>query len=268
MFCARCGTKNPDNSVNCYNCGQNMGKVPDRTLQARSGTLAEIRPLAPPQEYGRVDINGSILLVTEREISYRGQSIQKDAVTGIRFGIYKHYFNGIRTSQSYGIWICDESRLLRVECATGFLVPSSEIEHRYQEALKALWPAVMVPLVSRLLEALDDGRGFSIGGVTFNKSGMHRAGEMGALAKGAAGLWSSLAGGKSVQELERDYKHLSWQDYGGHNTASGKVNLFRDKKSWASFSLRDTWNAVCLDPLFTFLCEDGRLWKFVDGKRA
>jgi hypothetical protein len=268
MFCTRCGTKNPDNSANCYNCGHNMAKAPDRTLQTRSGSLAEVRPVAPPKEYGRVDVNGSPLIVTEQEISYQGRSIQTVAVTGIRFGIYKHYVNGIRTSQSYGIWVCDENDHLQIECAAGFLVSNSKIEQRYQDSLKALWPAVIVPLVSRFLEALDDGRGFTIGDVTFNKSGMHRAGDMGLVAKGAASLWSSLAGGKSAEERERDFKHLSWADYGGHTTASGQVTLFRNKKSWASFSLRDTWNAVCLDPLFSFLYDDGRLWKFVDPKRT
>lgn len=29
MFCSRCGTKNPENSAYCYNCGQNMASPPD-----------------------------------------------------------------------------------------------------------------------------------------------------------------------------------------------------------------------------------------------
>src|SRR5581483_9001464 len=111
MFCTRCGTKNPDNSANCYNCGHNMAKAPDRTLQTRSGSLAEVRPVAPPKEYGSVDVNGSAF-----------------AVTGIRFGVYKHYVNGIRTSQSYGIWVCDGNDQLQIECAAGFLVSNSKIE--------------------------------------------------------------------------------------------------------------------------------------------
>src|SRR5208283_2279223 len=103
------------------------------------------------------------------------------------------------------------------------------------------------------LEALADGRGFTIGHLTFDKSGLHRQGEMGSIAKGAARLWSSVAGGKSVEQRERDYKLLSWTDYGGHTCASGKIHLFRGKEPWESFSLRDTWNAVCLDPLLSFL---------------
>jgi hypothetical protein len=264
MFCSRCGTKNPDSSANCYNCGQNLAKTPNRTLQSRSGTLAETRPLPMPKEFGKVDVNGSMLVATERDISFNGQTLATPTITGIRFGIYKHYVNGIRTSQSYCIWLCDEKNSMQIECAAGFLVSNAKIEQRYKDALAALWPAAVVPIVSQCLDALADGRGFTIGDVTFDKSGLHRRGEMGSIAKGVAGLWSSVAGGKSVEQREKDYKFLSWTDYAGHNSSSGNIHIFREKKSWASFSLRDTWNAVCLDPLLGFLCEDGKLWQFVN----
>ena len=100
MFCSRCGTKNPENSANCYNCGQNLAKAPDRALQNRSGSLTEARPLPTPKEFGKVDVNGSMLVATEQEISFNGQTLATPLITGIRFGIYKHYVNGIRTSQS------------------------------------------------------------------------------------------------------------------------------------------------------------------------
>jgi hypothetical protein len=264
MFCSRCGTKNPENSANCYNCGQNMAKAPDRSLQNRTGSLAETRPLPTPKEFGRVDVNGSVLIATEKEISFSGQTLATASITGIRFGVYKHYVNGLRTSQSYCIWLCEENKVMQIECASGFLVSNAKIEKRYKDALAALWPAVVVPIVSQCLEALAEGRGFWVGDVNFDKSGLLRLGQMGSIAKGVASLWSSVAGGKSIEQREKDYKFLAWADYGGHNSSSGNIHLFRDKKSWASFSLRDTWNAVCLDPIFSFLYEDGRLSKFVD----
>jgi hypothetical protein len=263
MFCSRCGTKNPEGSANCYNCGQNLSKAPERPLQTRSGSLVEERPLPAPKEFGRVDINGSALVVTEREILFGNQKLLTVSVTGIRFGIFKHYVNGIRTSQSYGVWLCDESKVMQIECASGFLVSGSKIEQRYKDTLSALWPAVVVPIVSQCIEALAEGRTFTIGNVTFDKAGMHRQGEMGAIAKGVASLWNSVGGGMPVQQKERDYKFLPWSDYGGHNSSSGNIHLFRDKKPWATFSLRDTWNAVCLDPLFSYLYEDGRLWQII-----
>jgi hypothetical protein len=263
MFCSRCGAKNPENSANCYNCGQNLAKAPERSLETRSGSLAEVRPLPAPKEFGRVDINGTALLVTEREISFGEQKIATTAITGIRFGVYKHYINGIRTSQSYCVWLCDDSNVMQIECASGFLVSNSKIEQRYKDTLSALWPAVVVPIVSQCLEALAEGRTFSIGNLAFDKAGLHRQGEMGAIAKGVARLLSSVAGGKPVQQKERDYKFLPWSEYGGHKSSSGSLHLFHDKKSWASLSLRDTWNAVCLDPLFSYLYEDGRLSQII-----
>ena len=263
MFCSRCGTKNPENSANCYDCGQNLAKAPERSLQTRSGSLAEVRPLPAPKEFGRVDVNGSPLVATEREISFGSQTMATSSVTGIRFGIYKHYVNGIRTLQSYCVWLCNETKVMQIECASGFLVSNSKIEQRYKDTLAALWPAVVVPIVGQCLEALSDGRTFAIGNLSFDKSGLHRNSEMGAIAKGVASLWSSVAGGKSVVQREKDYKFLPWADYGGHNSSSGNIHLFRDKKSWASLSLRDTWNAVCLDPLFSYLYEDGRLWQII-----
>jgi hypothetical protein len=263
MFCSRCGTKNPDGSAHCYKCGQDLAKAPERSVQTRSGTLVEERPLPVPKEFGRVDINGTALIANEREVSFGNQTLLTPSITGIRFGIYKHYVNGIRTSQSYGVWLCDEANVMQIECASGFLVSGSKIEQRYKDTLAALWPAVVVPIVSQCVEALADGRGFTVGNVTFDKVGLHRTGEMGAIAKGVASLWSSVAGGKSAEQKEKEYKLLPWNDYSGHNSASGSIHLFRDKKSWASFSLRDTWNAVCLDPLFSYLYEDGRLWQII-----
>jgi hypothetical protein len=87
---------------------------------------------------------------------------------------------------------------------------------------------------------------------------------MGAIAKRVASLWSSVAGGKSTEQRQQDYKFLPWTEFGGHTSASGNIHLFREKKKWESFSLRDTWNAVCLDPLLSFLYEDGKLWQFVN----
>ena len=70
-----------------------------------------------------------------------------DDVVGIRYGVYKHYINGIRTSQSYAVWLTDRRSTMFIECAKGFFVSSSTIETRYQEALKALYTAVMIPLI-------------------------------------------------------------------------------------------------------------------------
>jgi len=214
----------------------------------------------------RIDVAGTPLLISEKEVSLGNEVLRCDEVVGIRYGIYKHYLNGIRTSQSYAIWLTDGRSTMYIECAKGFFVLSSTIEARYQQALKALYSAVMVPLIQSFLMNLDTGPGFQIGGVTFDRDGLHRSSSLGAIQKGIIAAWASLAGGASVGEREQRHQHLAWAEFGGHSLASGKVYLFRNKETWAEFLLRDTWNAVCLGPLFDFLYEDGRLWQFVGKK--
>lgn len=210
----------------------------------------------------RIDVGGMPLVISDQEVSFGNQALKCDEVVGIRYGIYKHYLNGIRTSQSYAIWLTDGRSTMFIECARGFFVLSSTIEARYQQALKALYSAVMVPIIQSFLMNLDKGPGFLIGDITFDKRGLHRSSSLGAIQKGIIGAWASITGGKSVEDRERQHQHLEWADFGGHSFDKGHVFLFRNKQTWAQFSLRDTWNAVCLGPLFDFLYEDGRLWQF------
>jgi len=216
--------------------------------------------------HARIDIAGIPLVVTDEEVTFGNQMMKCDDVVGIRYGVYKHYINGIRDSQSYAIWLTDGRSTIPVECAKGLFVRSATIEGRYQEALKALYSAVVVPLVKSLLMNLDKGTGFRIGDVTFDKTGLHRGASFGQIQRGLLGAWVSLTGGRSVEEREQLYQHLDWSEFGGHSFGKGHIHIFRQKESWVQFALRDTWNAVCLGPLFDFLNEDGRLWQFVTKK--
>lgn len=235
----------------------------DRPVAAVSGAAAQ--KARTTNILARVDVAGTPLVITEREISFGDQQMKCDDVVGIRYGIYKHYINGIRDSQSYAVWLMDGCSTMFIECAKGFFCKSSTIEARYQEALKALYPAVMVPLIQSLLMNLDKGNGFRIGDITFDKNGLHRSTFYGAVQKGLLGAWVSLAGGRSVDEREQRYQYLRWSEFGGHSFEAGHVHIFRQKEPWAKFALRDTWNAVCLGPLFDFLYTENRLWSFVNA---
>jgi hypothetical protein len=48
-------------------------------------TLAETRPLPMPKEFGKVDVNGSMLVATEKEISFNGQTLATPTITGYSF---------------------------------------------------------------------------------------------------------------------------------------------------------------------------------------
>jgi hypothetical protein len=262
MHCTRCGTKNPDGSANCFNCGRSMDARLDPPVAAPAVVGAQ-RARAT-ELLARIDIAGIPLVVTNDEVTFGNQRMKCDDVVAIRYGVYKHYINGIRDSQSYAIWLTDGRSTISVECAKGLFVRSTTVESRYQDALKTLYSAVMVPLIQSLLANLDKGTGFCIGDVTFDKAGLHRRAGFGPIQKGLLGAWASITGGRPVDERERQFQHLSWKEFGGHSFDKGQIHLFRQKEAWGHFALRDTWNAVCLGPLFDFLYEDGRLGKFVN----
>jgi hypothetical protein len=238
-----------------------MGKPPSRPLTPnKSDNRPSVASKADPKEFGRIDINGKLLVINQRAIAFDNSWLQTSEVVGIRFGIYKHYTNGIRTSQSYGIWLTDQTSVMGIECAKGFLVNNSTIEKRYQDSLSALYQAVMVPIIQGFIDSLRAGSGFSVGDITFNKSGIHRTGRLGVIQRGFHRL---LGGHQRVEERESEHRCLPWSRYGGHTFYSGYVRLHREKTVWAQFALRETWNAVCLGPMFDYLCQDGRIWQLV-----
>ena len=260
MVCTHCRTENPAGSGYCFNCGRDMSKS-----AAESPVGSPVPQPAPRKQIvANVDVNGTLLAVSDTRVSFGNQSLNSDEIVGIRYGIYKRYVNGIRTSRSYAIWLSDQRSSMMIECASAF-ASSATVESRYRDVLKALYPAVVVPILESFLANLSNGTGFQIAHVTFDRNGMHRSGSFGAVQKGLLSAWVSMAGGKSVAEREQLHQHMTWRDFGGHSFNEGNIRLHsRSKSLWTQFSLRDTWNAVCLGPFLEFLYEDNRISSFVN----
>jgi hypothetical protein len=260
MVCAHCRTQNPAGSSHCFNCGRDLSKSIVELIEP----APVHKPASAEQIIGNVDINGTLLVVSNTKVSFGYQNLKCDEIVGIRYGIFKNYVNGIRTSRSYAIWLSDRSSSMLIECASAF-ASSTTVEARYQATLSALYPAVIVPLLESFLANLSDGPGFQIATITFDRDGLHRSNSYGAVQKGLLNAWVSMAGGKSVAEREQGYQHLTWGDFGGHSFSDGNIRLnARNKALWTQLSLRDTWNAVCLGPFLDFLYKDNRLASFVN----
>jgi hypothetical protein len=259
MVCAHCKAKNPAGSTHCFNCGRDVTKS---TIPIEPASTSKVA--SPEEIIGSIDINGTLLVVSNTRISFGRQNLRCDEIIGVRYGIFKSYVNGIRTSRSYAVWLSDQHSSMLVECASAF-ASSATVESRYRATLNALYAAVVVPLLESFLVNLSDGSGFQIGPIAFDRNGLHRSNSYGAVKKVLLGAWVSMAGGKSVAEREQSYQHLTWRDYGGHSFSDGNIRLHsRNKKIWTQFSLLDTWNAVCLGPLLDFLCKDNHLAAFVN----
>src|SRR5215469_673345 len=223
MNCNGCGTQNPGDSENCFNCGCDLGDA------RRTPSRAEFRATPSEKKQGKLlanlDIGGTPLIITDSDIRFGSHQTMKSAdVTGIRYGIYKHYVNGIRTSRSYAIWLSDGRSSMSIECAS-FMASSSTVEFRYRQALEALYTAVMTGLLRSFLMNLESGSAFQIGDVIFDERGMHRPQGRGSIERGIVGAWAALAGGLSSEQREARYRFLPWSDYLGHSFGDGNIYI-------------------------------------------
>jgi hypothetical protein len=260
MVCPRCQTVNPGGSVHCYNCGHDLSKPAERRQPRPAPTPPP--PQRPPILF-HVDIAGTMLKVTDREITFGEQRLFTPAVTGISYGVFKQYSNGVLTGRSYGIWLTDSKTRMHIECANSD--PDAKVEQRYTDALNALYPAVIVPIMTQFLEWLEAESGFMVGDVTFNRAGMHRDASLSSSDKASYKLARALGSRKTVDDHERALRSLPWREFAGYSFHEGSIRLHRGKSDiWTQFPMRDTWNAVCLPPLLDFLFEDGKLWRIAE----
>ena len=219
----------------------------------------------------RLDINGKPLEISIKNFKFGNEAMASATITGVRFGIYKHYTNGVRDHQSYAIWVTDGRRVLNVECAKGWFVSDKIIEERWNAALKAVFDVVLSRLVDEFIDGLKTGTGFDVGGVHFDKKGLTRVGRYNALHMAILRLWHKVFGGRTPEQREHDWRVMSWSDFSGHGSANGRITIFKkhptkkDKsKPWVTWGLRDVWNAVVIGPLLSILYKDGKLWQYVE----
>ncbi|HEY4100340.1 MAG TPA: hypothetical protein VGM20_05645 [Gemmatimonadales bacterium] len=212
-----------------------------------------------------IDINGTPLIVHRDKITFGNQSIVPHNVRHIKLGIFKRYTNGLRTSQSYCVWLSDGSKTMTIECAAGWLVPGSVIETRWKATVGAIWTAVVARMLDQCINQLRSGDGFEIGNLRFDKRGVHRVGEYSPVHMALLRARRRAFGGASAEERQRSAFHAEWKAV-SFRTAGGSVTVFNAKKVLARFVLRETWNAVLIEPLLSHLFEEGRLWAVIQEK--
>lgn len=176
-----------------------------------------------------VRIRSDEIEINKAFIRYNDTKIATESVTGIRFGVFKQYTNGIPTHTSYSIEACGAGRSVSIECKRMFR-SATQAEEDFTAILNALSRQIFPTLIIGLAEKIATGKSTEqIGPLLLTKHGAQC--EIGSL------WWK--------KQLTVPYAALSFSDYGGH------VHVSASQPEAIQFSLdrRTVWNAVIVEKL-------------------
>ena len=104
-----------------------------------------------------------ILSISPDGLAWKGQSFPLDSVTRVRWGAVRHSVNGIPTGTSYTLAFGDNRSEAVVELKK---------ESTYSTFLEKLWKAVVIRLLTELLETLKAGKEVRFGEATLRDDGV------------------------------------------------------------------------------------------------
>jgi hypothetical protein len=179
-------------------------------------------------------------------IQYRDIRMKTDDICSLRWGIYKHYLNGVRVQRHFTIWIeastCPVT--MEIECVRLF-EPESKVLERYGTIIDKLWKAAGVRILIDIATRLMSGETVQIGHASITKSGIWLDKRSWFKSEPYFGAWEELT----------------------KVTASGqlKVGSTREPKASVAMSLRDVDNAVVLERLLDILWKEGNYARLEAG---
>lgn len=161
--------------------------------------------------------------ITHDRVRYNTATLPASDITGLRYGVFKQYTNGINTSTSYLIAVGSARHgSIEIECKRIFR-SEDQAQSDFQAILQALYIQVVPALCERLAKQIAAGKQVAFGEWMLSAKGM--SGSTGAL------FW------------KQDHL-ISWTDvrFGSHQ---GQLNISSstNSRARASFSLRLVWNA-------------------------
>lgn len=104
-----------------------------------------------------------ILSISPEGLAWKGQSFPLDSVTRVRWGAVRHSVNGIPTGTSYTLAFGDNRSEAVVELKK---------ESTYSTFLEKLWKAVVIRILTELLETLKAGKEVRFGEATLRDDGV------------------------------------------------------------------------------------------------
>ena len=240
--------------IRCPICGARFDPEQGAGPSAARRAPAARRRRSPP--LCAFEMGSTPVVVTERWVQVGTATMDVAAITGIRCGVSLATAALLPAGRSYAVWLTDGRKELHIDCARGPRVGRKALEERYGRLLGALRRTVMVRIVSRMARSLGEGWGSQVGEVFFDGYGLHRFGAMGGARRALFGVWSSLFGGPSVEEIALHATHLAWEDLGAYKQVDRRLILYdRARNKWAELDVLEDWNAVCLPALIDALGE-------------
>ncbi|MEI9898154.1 MAG: hypothetical protein WDN28_30935 [Chthoniobacter sp.] len=176
-----------------------------------------------------LEIRSDTIEVTRERFRYNSHVIPANDITGVRFGIFMQYTNGIKSSVSYKVAVSSARHgTADIECKR-FFRDEDKAAADFQAIVGALYWQIIPALCSRLASSIVGGARIALGDCTMTNKGI--------LATTGMLLW-------------KEDHVISWSDvrFGTH---AGHLNISSAKnpKVTKAFVLREVWNAVIFKEL-------------------
>lgn len=176
-----------------------------------------------------VKIRSDEIEINKKFIRYNNTVISSESVTGVCFGVFKQYTNGIPTNTSYAINVCGSGKSISIECKRAFR-SESQAQEDFSAILNSLSHQILPTLVIGLAEKIATGASTTeVGPLLLTKQGVRCE---------TGSLWWK-------KQLTIPYAALAFYDN------QGCVHVTAKQPEPVSFSLdrRGVWNAVIIEKL-------------------
>jgi hypothetical protein len=136
-------------------------------------------------------VRGQPLSVTAKEISYAGRTLTAGEITGLRWGIFVHYVNGIENRHDFTIEVASSMQEILVEwgkrsifkSARQFIgkqpigapiadLSSDDQQQHFGTIVQAVFGNYAPGVVQRMVECLNSGGSYRFGSATLTSAGV------------------------------------------------------------------------------------------------
>jgi hypothetical protein len=162
--------------------------------------------------------------INAKKVRYNSTTLPESDITGIRFGIFTQYTNGIKTSTSYTVGLLSTGHgAIDIECKR-FFRSEDQAKLDFNAILNSLFYHVIPNLCTRIAKSIAAGHQQPLGDSWLTPQGIRAT--VGML------LWK--------EEVLVPWSDVRFGTHQGHLQLSSSQN----KKFSKSYSLREAWNAV------------------------